>query len=282
MDTAQIRTFIAVAQTGSFLGAADVVHVTQSTVSARIRALEDELRVSLFNRGKKGASLTAAGVRFLKTATAMAQLWDQARLDVGLADDLVVSLRVGAQVSLWDGFMIPWLAWMQREAPEIAIQATMSDPIALTQKLEEGALDVAVLYRPQHRSGFKAREIFNEEIIMVTSDMASKDPVGSSYILTYWGPEFQRDHALHFPKMITPSLSMDLGTLGINLLVRSPGTAYFPRRIAQPHLDKGHMKVVEGAPVFKYASYAVISETLDEAYGKIVLQGLKSTAMFLR
>lgn len=49
MDTELARTFLTVAATGHFVAAASRLHITQSTVSARVRTLEDELGVRLFN-----------------------------------------------------------------------------------------------------------------------------------------------------------------------------------------------------------------------------------------
>ena len=66
MDTDQVRTFLAVAANGSFLEAASRLHVTQSTVSARIQSLEGYLGNKLFVRNRSGASLTPAGKRFPK------------------------------------------------------------------------------------------------------------------------------------------------------------------------------------------------------------------------
>jgi len=62
MDIELARTFLAVVETGSFLDAADKVHVTQSTVSTRIRTLEQQLGRPVFERSKTGATLTPAGV----------------------------------------------------------------------------------------------------------------------------------------------------------------------------------------------------------------------------
>ena len=68
MDTEQVRTFLAVVAHGSFLEAAVRLHVTQSTVSARIQALETRLGARLFVRNRAGASLTPEGRRFVRHA----------------------------------------------------------------------------------------------------------------------------------------------------------------------------------------------------------------------
>ena len=71
MDLEQVRTFIAVSELGSFIRAADRLNVTQSTVSARIKVLEDQLGNLVFTRSKNGVTLTSAGVRFERHAASL-------------------------------------------------------------------------------------------------------------------------------------------------------------------------------------------------------------------
>ena len=66
MDINLARTFLMVAETGSFIDAARKMNVTQSTVSARIKSLEDLLGRPLFERSKNGAELTSSGSQFQK------------------------------------------------------------------------------------------------------------------------------------------------------------------------------------------------------------------------
>src|SRR3546814_19945702 len=68
MELRQLRYFIAVAEEGSFGGAAQRVHVTQPPVTRQIHALEQELKVTLFVRTPRGAILTEAGRVFLEEA----------------------------------------------------------------------------------------------------------------------------------------------------------------------------------------------------------------------
>ncbi|UTW58752.1 LysR family transcriptional regulator [Kordiimonas sp. SCSIO 12603] len=281
MDITQIRTFLAIAQTGSFIGAANVVNVTQSTVSVRMRTLEDELRVELFERGKRGAILTPAGQKFMRTATAMARLWDQAKLDIGVAEEQIASLRIGGQVSLWQGYLIPWLAWMSENNPNLALRAHMADPLQLVQQLVDGALDIAVMYRPQFRPGFIAKPIFTEEIILVSSIKNHDEPFDDNYMLTYWGPAFKEDHALNFPEQKAPRLTADLGTMAIDYLLERPSTGFFPRRIAEPYIESGNLIIVKEVPSFEYPAYLVYPDILDHDLMNRLLTGLKSVAKSL-
>jgi len=78
MDAADLRVFEAVAQSGGMNRAAADLHTVQSNVTARIRALEDELGRKLFERHSRGVALTAAGQRLLPYARRVAWLLDDA------------------------------------------------------------------------------------------------------------------------------------------------------------------------------------------------------------
>src|ERR1044071_5975122 len=84
MDTELARTFLEIVSTGSFIRAAGRLNVGQTTVSARIRTLEQQLGRPLFVRNKAGASLTPAGEQFLRYAPAFVQLWQRARHQVAV------------------------------------------------------------------------------------------------------------------------------------------------------------------------------------------------------
>ena len=79
MDIEQARTFLAITAHGSFLEASRQLHLTQSTVSARIQRLEEELGTRLFIRNRSGASLTPSGQRFLEHAKRLVLTAEQAR-----------------------------------------------------------------------------------------------------------------------------------------------------------------------------------------------------------
>lgn len=100
MDIEQARTFLAIAAHGSFLEAANRMHVTQSTVSARIQNLEVDLGARLFVRNRSGATLTPVGRRFMQHAKTLVLTIEQARHDVGLPSRFRASIRIGRRIAL--------------------------------------------------------------------------------------------------------------------------------------------------------------------------------------
>jgi len=290
MDIDLARTFLAVADGGSFVEAARRVYVTQSTVSTRIRTLEEQLGKPLFERSKAGAELTQAGIQFHKHAVALVRVWEQARLEVSLPAGYQAALTVGGQYSLWDGFLMDWLARMRAGAPEIAIRTFSGISTALMQRLVEGTLDIGVMYTPQSRPGFELEMLFEEELVLVTSetppagsrrtrgksDAKPEAKLGGNYI--YMGPEFQVDHSLNFPDLVTPGLFMEIGSLGLKYLLENCASAYLPRRLVQRPLAEARLRLVPGVPAFHYPAYVVYPAAGDAAVLELVLQNLRSAA----
>ena len=174
MDISLARTFLMVAETGSFIDAARKMNVTQSTVSARIKVLEEEFGRSLFERSRNGATLTGAGEQFQKHALALVRLWQHAQLEVGLSGHHRDHLAVGAQATLWDGFLLKWISWLRENIPDIAISASASLSGVMIQRLLEGTLDLAIMYRPGQPPGMTMEHLFDEEFVLVTSSPARR------------------------------------------------------------------------------------------------------------
>ena len=278
MDINLAKTYLAVVDTGSFVEAADRVHVTQSTVSSRIKHLEDLIGQPLFERSKAGASLTPAGHQFHKHALALVRVWEHARLEVGLAEEHRDHLTIGGQVSLWDGFLLHWVAWMREINPDIAVSAVMGFSSSLMERISEGTLDLAVMYRPTQKPGLVIEHIFDEELVMVSSSDTSKKRPHDDYAFVNWGPEFQADHAMAFPSMVHPGLYLDIGSLGVNYLLDKKASGYFPIRIARPFLERGELSVVKRTPRFLYPAYVVYPEQRDDEAYQPILQGLRQIA----
>lgn len=277
MDVTLARTFLTVTDTGSFVVAAERLHVTQSTISSRIKTLEDLLGRSLFERSKSGVRLTPAGRHFHKHALALLRIWEHARVEVKLAEAHRDHLAFGAQPSLWDGFLLHWLSWMRTNIADIAVTATSASSVQLMDRITEGTLDLGVMYRPNERPGLIIEHLFDEELILVSASGKTQAPV-PDYAFVNWGPEFEADHALAFPASRIAGLTLNLGAIGVTALLATGGAGYFPARTARGHIDNGALTEVKGPPRFVYPVYAVYPEDRDEAAYEPILTALKEHA----
>src|SRR5690348_6221105 len=138
MDIELARTFLEIVSTGSFIKAAERLHVAQTTVSARIRTLEQQLGRPLFVRNKAGASLTPAGEQFLRFAPAFVQLWQRARHQVAVPPGHRAVLTVGGEVSLWHPLLLDWVLWMRRSLRDIALRVHVDVPQDLINHVATG------------------------------------------------------------------------------------------------------------------------------------------------
>lgn len=257
MDMDQARTFLAVSELGSFVRAADRLNVTQSTVSARIKVLEDQLGTPVFLRSKSGVTLTPSGARFERHALGLVRIWQQSLQEISLPPDQRLLLTVGAQYSLWDGVMLDWLCRMRSEHPEIAIRAEVGSNDSLMRQIVDGLVDIAVLYTPQTRSGLNIQELLEETLVLVSTLPDRRLEDLDDYIFIDWGAEFRASHAREFPAGENYGFFAGVGILGLEFLQRNGGTGYFPIRIVRPLIDDGLFHLVDKAPRFHRPAYLV-------------------------
>lgn len=282
MDINLARTFLMVAETGSFIEAARKLNITQSTVSARIKGLEDILGRPLFERSKSGAELTPAGNQFQKHALALVRVWQHAQLEINLAAMHRDHLSIGAPPGLWDGFLLKWVSWMRQNIPDISIYATASLSAVLTQRLIEGTLDLALMYRPAQPPGLTIEHLFDEEFVLVASAKTAQRRGVSDYVLIDWGPDFQEDHAAEYPELTNPGLTLDIGPIGIGYLLSNAASAYLPMRIVKPYIARGRLKEPKRSRTFIYPVFMVYPEARDEDAYLPILDGLRREAAKIR
>src|SRR5688572_15472286 len=142
MDTEVVRTFLEIVAQRSFGAAAEKLHVAQTTVSARIRLLEERLGRPLFIRNKTGAELTPAGEQLLRYAPSFVQLWERARHQVALPPNKQTVLAIGGELSVWNPLLLKWLVWMREAASEVAVRAKVGIASDLNTQVAEGVLDL--------------------------------------------------------------------------------------------------------------------------------------------
>jgi DNA-binding transcriptional LysR family regulator len=278
MDTEVIRTFLEIVAQRNFGAAAEKLHVAQTTVSARIKLLEERLGRPLFVRNKTGATLTPAGEQLLRYAPTFVQLWERARHQVALPPNKRAVLAIGGELSLWNPLLLEWLVWMRQAAPEIAVRTKVGIADDLNTQVAEGVLDIAVLYSPRHRPGLEVELLIEETLVLVTTDPEPTRPVGPNYVYVDWGTDFALHHGLSFPELAEPGLFVGLGPLALGYILKTGGSGYFRLRAVQPHLESGELRLVPEAPRFPYPAYAVYGANADADLVRQAVQGLRQVA----
>lgn len=280
MKLEHIRTFLEIAADGSFSRAAEALNVTQSTVSGRVKAMEEWFGRPLFARRATGVELTSAGQRFRRYAEGIERLWQQSQQQLTLPEGYRTVLALGAQVSLWERLILDWMPRMRRQAPEVALQVQADYSNSLMRQLTDGLLDICVMYQPRQAAGIVIEDLFEETLVMAarTPRAVSPDWV-EDYVFVDWGDTFRADHGAAFPDLETPAVSVGLGALGLQYILQNGGAGYFPRRMVDPLVAAGDLHLVRGAPTARRPAYVVYTDNpKDPAALKLALNILRDIA----
>ena len=96
MELRQLRTILAIAETGSLTKAAELLHVVQPALSRQLKQLEDELGTSLFERNRHGMVLTTPGRLFVDQVRTALKILNKAKADIGsTAANITGSVAIG-------------------------------------------------------------------------------------------------------------------------------------------------------------------------------------------
>lgn len=266
MDITLLRTFLAVSATGSFADASQRLFVTQSAVSLRIQRLEASLGHALFTRSKAGAALTDEGRAFEHYATSIVRIWEEARQQIAVPEGFRTTLSIGAQYSLWQRMGFRLMDELRAAAPDVGLRAEMGMPDRLTRMLVEGVIHCAIMFTPILRPGLAAKQLIEDDLVLVASWANPTMDLGGRYVFVDWGPEFIHAHAQSLPDLINPGLTMATGALTAEFISRRQYAAYIPARNVRPYLDAGTLHLVPGAPSFPYPTWLVWRESISSEH----------------
>lgn len=145
MEISRLKTFKAVAESGGFHRASRVLHLAQSTVSAQVIALEEELGVRLFERLGRKILLTEAGERLLNYARKLIDLEEEAQAEVAAGGNAAGSLVVRVPESLAVRFFPAVIAEFRKTRPGVKLDFTTCTHDGLAKDLRKGVTDLGFL-----------------------------------------------------------------------------------------------------------------------------------------
>lgn len=177
-----LRYFLAAVEHGSFRKAAAALGVQESTISRRIRDLEDNIGASLFHRYSAGVRPTVAGEKFLPRAKEIVRHIGESGVDVcavGRGED--GRLRIGNHASLCSGFLCELLCSFRVSHPGVATELIDGAPVDLVVEVRQLRLDVAFLQGARDWEDCDSVRLWTERGFVVLSEshpLAERDVVG--------------------------------------------------------------------------------------------------------
>lgn len=241
MDLKSLRLFLAVAETGSFVAAAERHHTVQSNVTAHIKKLEDEVGAQLIERGVR-ARPSSAGFTLMAYAERMLQAHDEA-LALFKGGNVSGSLRVGAMETTTALRLPPLLTQFHADHPEVDLKLTTGPTAKLVAGLNEGRFDCVFIAGKLENPRLYQSKVYREELVLVSAtpmkSMPSADTLRASTFLVFGqGCSYrQRVDVLLADSGVFSSRMVDFGSLDAILGCVGAGMGYalMPKVVFDAH-----------------------------------------------
>ena len=262
VDIDALKTFIEVNRTRHFGQAARNLYVSQSTVSARIKLLEEQVGVPIFVRQRNNIQLTAAGEKLLHYAESIVTTWTRARQEIAIEDKKLIPFIVGSTPSLWDSVLQDWMKFIIREKHDIVLDAEVHGPDVLAKRVQELTMDIAFVFDNPQFMDVECKEIREIPFVMISSnkDLSKEEAIREDYILVEWGTSFSIEHARSFPDMPQPRMHVMLGRIALDYILANGGTAYMPEPMVNELLKEQTLYLVKDAPVIQRSVFALFTK----------------------
>ncbi len=250
MELKSLTTFLVVAEVGTILHASKKLHCVQSNVTSRIKALEDELGVQLFQRSRNGMTLTAAGEVFLEHARAVVDQASMARDSVVNFSTRVSALRIGSMESSLAARLPAYISDFRQSYPEVRISLKSAPTEELVKALLGNRLDVAFIGGFYRHKDIDSRIAFTEEMVLATpAHCPGYEEVGSSPIIVFRHGCSYRLYTESWMKRagLGPNEIIELGTLDgiLGCVASGIGVTILPRSVVENCLHRKHLRVYD-------------------------------------
>lgn len=186
LDLKQLKALVTVVEVGSVTRAAELLHVVQPAVTRQIRTLENELGVVLFERTRHGMRPTAAGISLADRARRALTELDRARAEVAPARGAVTGIvSVGLLESTAELLTEPLVSAIRRRHPGIELRVLTAYSGHLQQWLDDGDLDVSLLYNLTDTPSLNVRALVREKLLVVapaSAGLRAESPVPLAHV----------------------------------------------------------------------------------------------------
>ncbi|MBU2869707.1 LysR family transcriptional regulator [Colwellia sp. E2M01] len=263
-----LKTFLEVSRTLHFRIASENLFITQSAVSARIKLLEDDLGVLLFDRSQKHLKLTPEGNRLIKHANELLFMWQKTKQDVGIADNDMHQLVIGSVMSIWDIVLQDWLKKIHRNLDDVSLLTNTYSQLELRKSLLTRVIDIAFLFEPPY-----IEDLITQKIASVPLHLVSTNPEDNTdtialdnHIMVDYGEAVNTQHLREFQHAPAAKHHMSQPRIALNFLLDAGGSAYLPKQMTFEYIAKNKLHLIEKAPVYSrevFAAYLAKSQKVD-------------------
>jgi DNA-binding transcriptional LysR family regulator len=270
MNLKQLETFVQIVEKGSFAAAADALHTTQSTVSARVKDLEHYFGVELFDRSSHRAQLTAKGRELFDMSRQVVGALEQLRDRIANKQALTGTLRLGV-VGVVAGTWLPALVGeLRARHPALELDVDVALSRVLLQKLRSASLDIAIIAGRVEDDDMRVELVGEERFAWMASPSlgAPASAVSPADIARFPVIAFPPESHHHAGVKawfkaggvrFQPSITCNSMEVIAKLVAQSLGVGLLPSKYYGAELSNGRLEILDAQPPMAGAEFTLVS-----------------------
>lgn len=252
MELSDLHIFRTVVRAGGVIRAAEKLHRVQSSITARVKALEADTGAALFQREGRRLQLTAAGKILLDYADRLLSLAEEARAALQEGGPRGV-LRLGAMESTAAARLPALLSRFHERCPEVTLELRTGDPRLLAEQVIAGELDAALVAEPAADPRLAAMPAFEEELVIVAAHghvaiSSAKDARKRTMLAFHHGcPHRKRLEDWFDRGGVIPDRVVELGSYHaiLGCAMAGMGIALMPRSVLDTYTERSRLSIHE-------------------------------------
>lgn len=243
-----METFLLLAKTCSFSRTAELLFVSQSTITHRIKQLEAELNCALFERNTKTVVITRTGKLFERYAQTIVNLSQESVRELRRYDHFDSNVTIATTDAVWRYYMFLKMKAFIYEHPRTSFRCFTDRSIDTVQRVISGDVDLGAILAQTFHPEIDLLPFFEEEFFLVaapgivpegtviTPDNLDRFP----YVHSNWSTDFNSwyDRHYHFRSY---QLELEQAAHTIDIVLSGAGVAFLPRSAAVQHLASGEI-----------------------------------------
>lgn len=255
----QLDAFLSVVKCKTVHAAAEDLHLTQTAVTQRIRALETKLKTTLFTRSRRGMALTSEGEALLHYCQAAKQLEGQALAQIqGNAIETSVDICITGASSVMRSRIIPSCLVIAKKFPQLRFKFKMTDVERRHKTLKEGRADLAVLEPKDVAAEMESKVLQAEEYVLAApyawKDRSLKDIVQNESIIDFEPADnttMQYLMAFNLQQLAKPDRHFANRTDAVaDLITAEMGYSTLTREYAEPFVESKQLTILNNDKAF--------------------------------
>ncbi|PGM61819.1 hypothetical protein CN947_12915 [Bacillus cereus] len=279
------ETFITLAETNSFTRTAEKLNISQTTVTNRIKQLENQIGKLLFIRDTRSVKLSEAGTILYPFAKKGIDILKHGEFVARSFIDYDEKLAIGSLVSIWHYFLLPYVQKLKLNYSNYTLRLYTGHTQRMFQLLLDGIIDVCVVpSKPQHPDLEYVRlfeepfylvgssDLFKEDVVELTRDQLNK----SSFIHIPWETPFIEWFHNEIGVKLFPSIEVDDTTLYVRILLEQKMMGFLPNVVARQYIKNKELIKIPFKSVFPMPKRSIYLVHHKKNKGSRALQSFKN------